>query len=162
MLNAIFSKEHVLRAAQSNALSAEQARIFGVARNVGVGANAQAANRIDPAHELHEIGIIGLRLERLEPAVDYAARRSVNREPVALLVGAALHAQFLLRFVYDAIACAGHAALAHAAGNDSGVRGHAAARSQNSVGNFHAGDVLRRGFAAHENDGLVRAVADAA
>ena len=53
--------------------------------------------------------------------------------------------------------CVVDEALAHAACDDSGVRGHAAARSKNAVGNFHARDVLRRGFAANQNDGLVGA-----
>ena len=36
------------------------AGLLGVARNVGVGADAQPADRIDPAHELDQIGIVGL------------------------------------------------------------------------------------------------------
>ena len=63
----------------------------------------------------------------------------------------------LLGFVDGAVAGAGHAALAHAAGDDSGVRGHAAARGENAGGNFHAGDVFRRGFAADQDDGWIGA-----
>ena len=63
-----------------------------------------------------------------------------------------------LRFVDDAVAGAGHAALAHAAGDDSRVRGHAAARGENAGGHFHAGDVLRCGFAANQDDGRVGAL----
>ncbi len=109
---------------------------------------------IDPAHELDEIGIVGLRIERLELAGNDAAGGAVERDVVALLEGLALDAQFLFGFVDDAVAGAGHAALAHAAGDDSRVRGHAAARGENAVGNFHAGDVFRRGFAADEDDGF--------
>ena len=61
-------------------------------------------------------------------------------------------------FVDGAVAGAGHAALAHAAGDDSRVRGHAAARGENAGGDFHARDVFRRGFAADQDDGLVGAV----
>ena len=118
----------------------------------------QPAHRVDPAHELDQVGIVGLRIEGLELAGDDAAGGAVERDPVALLVGVALDAQFLLGFVDGAVAGAGHAALAHAAGDDSGVRGHAAARGENAGGDFHAGDVLRRGFAADEDDGFVGAV----
>ena len=104
------------------------------------------------AHEGDQIGIVGLRVERLELAVDDAAGGAVEREPVALLEGLALHAELLLVFVHGAIACAGDAALAHAAGNDRGVGGHAAARGENAGGDFHAGDVLGGGFAADEDD----------
>ena len=89
---------------------------------------------------------------------DDAAGGAVQRDPVALLEGRALDAQFLLGFVDHAVAGAGHAALAHAAGDDSGVRGHAAARGENAGGDFHAGDVFRRGFAADQDDDLVGAV----
>ena len=158
VLDAVFGKEHVLGAAKSDALCAEQHGLLGVARNVGVGANLQLAQRIDPAHELDQIRIVGLRFERLELAGNHAAGGAVERNPVALLVGLALDAQFLLRFVHDAVARAGHAALAHAARNHRCVRCHAAARGQNAVRNFHAGDVFRSGFAAHQDDGLVGAV----
>src|SRR5579863_5989951 len=78
VLNAVFGKEHVLGAAKADALGAEQARVFGVARDVGVGANTKAANRIDPAHELDQIGIVGLSLKCFEAALDDAAGGSVE------------------------------------------------------------------------------------
>ena len=119
----------------------------------------QLAQRVDPAHELDQVWIVGLRGKRLELAGDHAAGGAVQRNPVALLVGVALDAEFLgVGFVDDAVAGAGHAALAHAAGNDSSVRGHAAARGENAGCDFHAGDVFRSGFAADEDDGVVGAV----
>ncbi len=158
VLNAVFGKEHVLGAAEADAFSAEQTRLLGVARNVGIGADAQPADGIDPAHKLDQIGIVGLGVERLELAGDDAAGGAVERDVVALLEGTPLHAQFLFGFVDDAVAGAGHAALAHAAGDNGRVRGHAAARGENAFGHFHAGDVLGRGFAANQNHGLVGAV----
>ena len=155
MLDAVFGKEHMLGAAEADAFGSEQARILGVAGDVGVGANLQAANRIDPGHEGDQIGIVGLGVERLELAGDDAAGGAVERKPVALLEGVALDAQLLLVLVDEAIARAGHAALAHAAGDDRGVRGHAAARGENSGGHFHARDVLRGGFAADQDDDRV-------
>ena len=60
--------------------------------------------------------------------------------------------------VDGAIAGAGHAALAHAAGDDSSVRSHAAARGENAGRDFHARDIFRRGFAADQDDDPVSAV----
>ena len=95
VLDAVFGKEHVLGAAEADAFGAEQASLLGVARDVGVGADLEPADRIDPAHELDQIGIVGLRVEGLELAVDDAAGGAVERDPVALLEGVALDAQFL-------------------------------------------------------------------
>ena len=158
VVDAVLGKEHVLGAAQADAFGAEEASLLGVAGNVGIGADLEPAHRIDPAHELDQIGIVGLRGEGLELAGDDAAGGAVERDPVALLEGVALDAQFLLGFVDRAVAGAGHAALAHAAGDDGGVRGHAAARGENAGGDFHARDVLRRGFAADQDDDCVGAV----
>ena len=54
-------------------------------------------------------------------------------------------------FVDLDVARARHAALAHAAGHDRRVTGHAAARSQNARRHFHAVNIFRRGFRADEN-----------
>ena len=158
VLDAAFGKEHVLGAAQADAFGAEQARLLGVAGDVGVGANPEPAHRVDPAHELDQVGIVGPRRNGLELAVDDAAGGAVERNPIALLEGLALDAEFLAGFVDGAVAGAGHAALAHAAGNDGRVRRHAAARGENAGGNFHAADVLRRGFAADQDDGGIVAI----
>jgi hypothetical protein len=157
VLDAVFSKEHMLGAAESNAFGAKHASILCVARNVGVGANLQTADGIDPAHELNQIRIVGLRVQGLELAFDHAAGGAVQRNPVALLEELALDAKFLFRFVDLKVAGASHAALAHAAGDDSGVGGHAAAGGKDTGGNFHAGDIFRGGFAADQNDDGVRA-----
>ena len=85
VLDAVFGKEHMLGAAEADALGAEQARLFCVARNVGIGADLELAQRINPAHELDQIGIVRLRRNGLELAVDHAARRAVERNPIALL-----------------------------------------------------------------------------
>ena len=61
VLDAVFGKEHVLGAAEADAFGAEQACLLGVAGNVGVGADVELAQRVDPAHELDQIGIVGLR-----------------------------------------------------------------------------------------------------
>ena len=45
----IFGEEHVLGAAESDAFGAERTRLHGIARNVGVGANAHAAEAGRPS-----------------------------------------------------------------------------------------------------------------
>ena len=48
--DAVLGEEHVLGAAQADAFGAERARDFGVARNIGIGANAElAAELVRPA-----------------------------------------------------------------------------------------------------------------
>ena len=61
---AVFGEEHVLGAAESDAFGAERAGLQGVARNVGIGANTDAAERLGPAHELEQLGIVGLTRQR--------------------------------------------------------------------------------------------------
>ncbi len=49
VLDAVFGKEHVLGAAEADAFGAECTSLFGVARNVGVGADAEPADRDRPS-----------------------------------------------------------------------------------------------------------------
>src|SRR5208283_1028614 len=70
----------------------------------------------------------------------------------------ALDAHFT-RFLVDIhIARAGYATLAHAARDDGSVTGHAAARGENALSDFHAVNIFGSGFAAHENDGDILAM----
>ncbi len=50
------------------------------------------------------------------------------------------------------LAAARDAGLAHAARDDGGVRGHAAARRENALGGVHAVDVLGARLDAHQHD----------
>ena len=59
--------------------------------------------------------------------------------------------QFLLVLVDFDAAGAGHARNTHAAGDHRRVAGHAAARRQNALRHFHAVDVVRHGFGAHQD-----------
>ncbi len=158
VLDAALSEEHVLGAAEADAFRPEGTGLLGVARHIGIGADLELAQRVGPTHELDEIGIVGTRGNRLQLALDDAARGAVERYPVAVAEGLALDAQFLAGLVHLAVACAGNAALTHAAGDDGGVRGHAAARGENAGRDFHATDVLGRGLATDEDDGVHVAV----
>ncbi len=84
----VLGEEHVLGAAQADALSAEAARRFGVARDIGIGADAEAAaERVGHLHELGEhrrigVGILGGRLALVHIAVG-----AVDGNPVAFFNG---------------------------------------------------------------------------
>ena len=110
MLDAVLGEEHVLGAAEADALCAEEACLPGVARNVGVGADFQPADGVDPTHELDQIRIVGLHGDGLEPAHDDAAGGSIERDPVSLAQRVTLDAQFLVGLVDDTIAGSGYAA----------------------------------------------------
>ena len=110
--------------------------------------------RVGPVHELQKLRIVGRRRDRIQLALDHAAGSAIERDPVAFFEGLALDAHLARLFVDVNVARAGHAALAHAAGDDRGVTGHTAARSENACRDFHAVDVFRRGFSANQDDGL--------
>ena len=89
--NSFLAKEHVLSAAKADALGAECPRLNGVARNIRIGANANLAERLRPAHELLQLRIIRRRLQRVQLALDHAAGGAIERNPVALFEHLALH-----------------------------------------------------------------------
>ncbi len=70
----------------------------------------------------------------------------------SLMVCAALGLEVLLLVVDEDVVAAGHAGLAHAAGDDGRVAGHAAAGGEDALGDVHAADVLGAGLDADEDD----------
>ena len=154
--NALGIKEHVLRAAQADALRAEVLGLPGVLGGVGVGADLQGAELVRPVHNpLKLAGDLGLGgVETL--AVDVAGG-AVQADPVALLVGLAAQSEALVDLVHDDLAAAGDAAGAHASGHHGGVAGHAAPDGEDAPGKVHALDVLGTGLQA-DQDHLVALV----
>ena len=75
--------EHVLGAAEADALGAELARLGGVLGRVGVRAHAQPAELVRPAEDRLEVLVDRGRDER-HRADDHPARAAVDREQVAL------------------------------------------------------------------------------
>ena len=63
---------------------------------------------------------------------------------VALVEGLACEGELLVLFVHFDLAAAGDTAGTHATGNNSCVRGHTAANSQDTLRSLHAGDILGR------------------
>src|ERR1035437_4707464 len=158
VLDAVLGEEHVLGAAQSDAFGAELARHFGVARDIGVGAHAElAAEFVGPRHEAlqHAGGWVGIQGVGL--AGEDFAGGTIERNPVAFTERDHLavdgDGDFLLMLVDGEGFGAGDAGSAHAAADYGGVAGHAAARGEDALGDFHAVDIVRYGFLADQYDG---------
>ena len=76
------AEEHMLGAAQADALGAEIARDLRVMRRVGIGAHTQRALLVGPRHELGEEGR-HLRLDGRHPPEDNLARGAVEGDEFA-------------------------------------------------------------------------------
>ena len=81
--DAAFLEEHVLGAAEPDALGAELAGLARLARRVGVGAHAQRPRLVGPAHDGGEVAR-QLRLAHLHPALEHLALAAVDGDDVAL------------------------------------------------------------------------------
>ena len=149
--DAVFGEEHVLGAAEADALGAEADGHLGVARGVGVGAHAHGAILVGQGHDFGE-GAGELGVAGLDAALIHLAGGAVEGNPVALAEGDIAHLEGLGLGIDERVAAAGHAALAHAAGDDGGVAGHAAAGGEDALGADHAGDVFGGGLGAAEDD----------
>ena len=149
--DAVVVEEHVLGAAQADALGAEGARRARVGRGLGVGAHPQPARGVRPFHQPGEIAG-EFRLAHGDRARQDLAGRAVDGDGLALLEDAAAGAHRSGLVVDAHAAGAGDAGLAHAARHHRRVAGHAAARGQDALGGVHAVDVLRAGLDAHQDD----------
>ncbi len=146
-----FLEEHVLGAAQPDALGAELDGGARIVRRVGVDADAELADLIGPAHQRAEFAG-QFRLDHRHPPGQHLAERTVDGDDVAGLEGARADAHGAAAVIDADGAAAGDAGLAHAARDHRGVRGHAAARGQNAFGRVHAVNVFRAGLDPHQND----------
>ena len=155
--DAVLAEEHVLRAAEADALGAELAGLGRVLGSVGVGAHAEAAGVVAPGHQAREV-VGQLGVGEGHGAEHDLAGGAVQGDDVAATDGEVaapgLDAEGAGGVVDLEIAAAGHAALAPAARDDGGVGGHAAAGGEDALGGEHALDVLGAGLDAHEDDVL--------
>ena len=152
-LDAVFVEEHVLGAAQPDALGAEAHCSLGIGRRVGIGAHAELAHFVGPADQGGKFAG-QLRLDHFDLAGQHLAGGAVDGDEVAFFeaLSAGRHGAGI---VIDAQrACAGDAGLAHAARDHRRVRGHAAAGGEDAFGRVHAVNVFGRGFHPHQNDFL--------
>ena len=164
--DALLVEEHVLGAAEADALGAEGARRARVERRVGVRAHLHRSRRVGPRHELAELAAERRAHGRDRAVVDVAAA-AVEGDDVALLerdvLGRAARVvvdgdRHRLRLVVHGHgAHAGDARLAHAARDDRRVARHPAARGEDAARGLHPVDVLRRRLDAHQDDRLALA-----
>ena len=154
-------EEHVLGAAQADALRPELAGGPGVARQIRVGTDPESArlagelhagaHLVGPGEELRQRARdLGLRERRFTQ--EHLARGAVDRHPVALAEPHRPHAGGLGGD--GKRRAAGHARGSHAARHHRGVRGHAPGRGQDALRGDHAADVLRRRLAPHQQRAL--------
>ena len=148
--DAVALEEHVLGAAEADALGAELARLGRIGRRLGVGADAERAELVGPLHQLGEIAA-ELGLHGRHDAQDDLAGAAVERDGLARLHHRAAHAERAGLAVDAHVARARDAGLAHAARHHGGVAGHAAGRGQDAFRGVHAVDVLGAGLAAHQD-----------
>ena len=150
--------EHVLGAAEPDALGAELARLRGVLGRVGVRAHAQAADLVGPAEDRLEVLVDRGGTSGTLPTITRPVPPSiVSRSPSASSdvadphrAGADVDRERL---------AAGDARLAHAARDDRGVRGHAAVRGEDASCVDQPVDVVGRRLPADEHDVLARPAA---
>jgi len=140
--DAVGVEEHVLGAAEADALGAELGGLLGVTGGVGVGADAQGAVLVGPGHQAAEVAGDGGGNGGDGLGVDVAGG-AVQGDVVAPLDGLAGHLEPALFLVHLDLAAAGDAAGAHATGHNGGVGGHAATDGEDALGNVHAVDVGR-------------------
>ena len=139
-------EEHVLGAAQADALGAELPGLGGIAgacrRWCGPGGGGSSSAQ--PMTRPNSPPIVGVGGG--DGAVVDVAGGAVDGEPVALMEGLASQFELLVLLIHLDVAAAGDAAGAHAAGHNGGVGGHAAADGEDALGGLHALDVLGRGL----------------
>ncbi len=133
--------EHVLGAAQADALGAVAAGLGGLLGLVGIGPHAHAPDPVGPAEDLLELGLV------LEPRADGGdgaqvdlPGRAIEADLVAFLEAHAGvgRAGGLGGIVDDELRATGNARLADLARHDGGVAGGAAAVGEDALGHGHA------------------------
>ena len=163
------AEEHVLGAAQADALGPEAASAGGIRRVVGVGAHLHPAVLVGDAHQPVDGGDHGAALVHGHGALEVAHHgggahrdlaeedltgRAVDREGVALAHDGAVGRAELHGLGVDLEGLgAADAGAAHAAGHDGRVRGLAAAAGEDAGRRDHAVQVVGVGLAAHQDDG---------
>ena len=116
----VVGHEHVLGAAETDALRAELAGLGGVLRGIRVGADLQAPHRVGPAENRLEV-LVDLRRDEVDRAQDHAAGAAVEREHVALGDLLAVEGRRPPLRVHRERLAARNARRAHAPGHDRGV-----------------------------------------
>ena len=155
--DAVRLKEHVLGAAQADALRAQLKRLARIARRIRICAHGKLLILVRPAHDAAELAR-NLGVHGGDDAVIDVAGGAVERNGIALMVRLAGQLKALVLLVHQDLGAAGDAAGTHAARDHGRMRGHAAAHGQNALGGLHAFDILRRRLKPHEHHLLAAGV----
>ena len=149
-LDLALAEEHVLGAAEADALGAEGQRRAALIRLIGVGAHAHPAGLVRPGHELG-VELIRRGVFRRQRFVDHDAQdlaRLRGDEPAEHLAGGAVDRQLVAGAQHVVASldphraaavvdlqrlAAGDAHLAHLPGDQRRVAGHAAARREDAL-----------------------------
>ena len=152
---ALLLEEHVLGAAEANALGAEAASALCVSRVVSVGPDLKASNLVSPAQQGDEVGLL---FELGEDCGDLAevdlASRTVQGNPVPFRDGDVAHGHLALGQVDPDIGRTHDTRDTELAGNHGGMAGGATLAGKNALGGQHAVHVVGAGEGAHHDDGL--------
>ena len=154
----VLGHEHVLGAAEADALRSELARLGGILGRIRIRAHAEPAELVGPVEDRAEV-LVDRRRHETDGADDDPAGAAVDRDHVAD-VDHVLADRHRSRLRVDREPFApGHARLAHAARDDSRVRGHATVRRQDAARLDQPVDVVRRRLPADEDHVVARLAA---
>ena len=146
------AEEHVLGAAEADALGAELARHVRVVRQVGVGAHLHAAELVGPPEDHVERPTRLGRDDRHRADHDLTGG-AVDRDDVALDERGAVHVAHATGHVDVELVRAAHRGRAHAARDDRRVAHEPAARREDALGRDHAVQVVGRRLGPHQDHG---------
>ena len=147
-------KEHMLRAAQTDALGQEVPRSLRIGRRIGVRTHANVTIFIRPFQQCLERVIQRGFFERGRPCQNIA-RRTIDGDYLTLGKFAAVRCDHhAALFVDHKVGGANHTGQTKTASDHSRVAGDTAADSQNRIGGVHPANILGRCFATNEDTRL--------
>ena len=144
-------EEHVLRPAKADAFGTKVQGGFDLGHGFCVGQDFQAADRVTPGHDLIK-GFGQVRLLRLHPARQNAARGAVDGDPVTFVEQLFTDLERAGFRVDIEFAHAHDARFTQASGDHCRVAGHAARARQNACCHRDGADVFRGGFTADQQN----------
>ena len=150
-LEPLFGQEHVLGAAQPDAVGAEVTRVRSVVGGVGVGANTDPSgpDQVGPAQQRLELRRRGTgRCD--DRALDHVAGPAVDRDLGALGVEGVADADAAVD--HHDLTGADHGGNAPAASDDCSVAHQAATGGEDAAGGLHSEHVVGGRLGAYEDD----------
>ena len=135
-------KEHMLGTAKTDTFCAKLTCLFCIVWGICICTNLHGAVFVCPSHDAAELTCDRCVYGRDDPVIN-ASGRTVDGEPVSLMVLFACKYKLLIRFVHCDFGASGYAAGTHTTCNNGCMACHAAADSQDALSTLHTLDVLR-------------------